>query len=276
MRKLLREPLLHFLILGAALFGMYGWLHGGVLAQRSEIVVSRDQLQSLAAQFQRVWQRPPTPQELQGLMENWVREEIFYREGMTMGLDRDDPVVRRRIGQKVEFIVDGLAPAKPTTAELQAWLDSHSADYSEEPAYSLRQIYFDPSRRGEKLDADLATAKHALELGKPASGDSTMLPATLKATSSSGIAKTFGTGFADALKALPIGTWQGPVSSGFGLHLVQVTERQEGRKASLDEVRADVERDLLHARTQEAADAFYRQLRARYIVRVDDATTVVN
>ena len=276
MRKLFREPLLHFLILGAALFGLYGWLQGGALSERSQIVVSRDQLQSLAAQFQRVWQRPPTPEELQGLMDNWVREEIFYREGMTLGLDRDDPVVRRRIGQKVEFIVDGLAPAKPTTAELQAWLDAHAGDYADDPVYSLQQLYFDPSRRGAHLDAEMASARRALELGRPAHGDDTMLPAELNAASAAEVTKTFGTGFADALEAMPLGTWQGPVRSGFGLHLVRLTARQQGRKAQLEEIRADVERDLLHARTQEAADAFYRLLRARYVVRVDVATTAAN
>ena len=100
MTRFLREPLLHFLLLGAALFGLYGWMHGSVLHQPNEIVVSRGQQQSLQAQFERVWQRPPTRGRTAGLVDNWMREEIFYREGIAMGLDRDDPVVRRRIGQK--------------------------------------------------------------------------------------------------------------------------------------------------------------------------------
>lgn len=272
MARFLREPLLHFLILGAVLFGSYGWMHNGVLKQPNEIVVSRGQLQSLQAQFERVWQRPTTAQELRGLVENWIREEIFYREGLAMGFDRDDPVVRRRIGQKVEFIVDGMIPAAPTTAELQTWLDAHPGDYASEPKHSLRQIYFDPSKHGPLLESELAAARHALELGKSVGGDATMLPEALGAAATSEVARIFGTEFADALEVLPIGIWQGPVRSGFGLHLVEVTERIDRRKATLQEVRREVERDVLHARTQEAADAFYKRLRSAYVVRIDDAT----
>jgi len=153
MRRWLREPLLHFLILGALLFGLYGWLRGGAQATPAEIVVSRGQLQSLQAQFQRTRQRAPTPEELQGMVEGWVREEIFYREGVAMGLDRDDPVVRRRVAQKLEFVVDGAAPTPPTSAELQAWLAVHADRYSIEARYTLHQIYFDVARHGASLDA---------------------------------------------------------------------------------------------------------------------------
>ena len=97
-------------------------------------------------QFERAWRRPPTAQELQGLIDGWVREEIFYREGMALGLDRNDPIVRRRIGQKVEFIVDGMTPASPSNEELQAWLDAHPERYAIESLHSLRQVYFDPDR----------------------------------------------------------------------------------------------------------------------------------
>ena len=171
MTRLLREPLLHFFLVGAVLFGVYGWLHGGLLNSPTEIVVSRGQVQSLQMQFERVWQRPATQGELQGLIDGWVREEIFYREGIAMALDRDDPIVRRRVGQKLEFILDSAAPASPTDAELQAWLDAHPDDYQIEPTYSLRQVFFDPARHGDKLDADIAAARRALESGKLVDGD---------------------------------------------------------------------------------------------------------
>ena len=269
MRRFLREPLLHFFILGAVLFALYGWLHRGLLNAPNEVIVSRGQLDSLQAQFARVWQRPATPEELQGLVDNWVREEIFYREGLAMGLDRDDPVVRRRVGQKLEFILDGMTPPAPTTEELQAWLDSHPADYVIEPTYSLRQVYFDPARHGEQLEADIAAARRTLELGRSAAGDSTMLPESLQAARAFEVARSFGSDFADALETLPIGSWQGPVRSGFGLHLVELTAREGGREATLEEVRAEVERDLLNARTQEASNAFYKRLRSNYTVRID-------
>jgi parvulin-like peptidyl-prolyl isomerase len=274
MKRLIREPLLHFLILGALLFGLYGWFNRGLSGAPNEIVVSRGQLQSLQAQFQRVWQRAPTSQELQGLVDNWVREEIFYREGLAMGLDRDDSVIRRRIGQKMEFIVDSATPAAPTEEELQAWLDAHPEEYAVEPTYSLRQIYFDPGRPKSDLEADLAAARRALDRGQSVAGDSSMLPENLSDASASEVVRTFGAYFEQELQRLQVGSWQGPVRSGFGLHFVELTARDAGRKATLAEVRAAVERDLLYSRSQEASDAFYKRLRANYTVRIDAADHV--
>lgn len=155
MRRLLREPLLHFAVLGMGLFVLYGVLRGGTGDAPDEIVVDRARLASLEAQFERVWQRAPTPAERDGLVATWVREEILYREGVAMGMDRDDPIVRRRIAQKMDFLADGQAPAEPSEAELQAWLDAHPDAYRIEPVYTLRQLYFDPGRRGERHVDDI-------------------------------------------------------------------------------------------------------------------------
>lgn len=269
MRRLLQEPLLHFLILGALLFGLYGVMRGGAPTQANEVVLSRGQLQSLQAQFQRVRQRPPTSEELRGLVETWVRDEIFYREGLAMGLDRDDPIVRRRVGQKLEFIVDGTAPTAPTSAELQAWLDAHGDKYQIEPRYTLRQVFFDVTLRGAKLDAAVAAARRALDAGKAPAGDPTLLPLALEQAKASEVSRIFGNEFADALKALPVGGWQGPLRSSFGVHLVKLSASDAGRRATLNEARAEVERDLLLARSAEARAAHYEKLRARYVVRTD-------
>jgi len=274
-RRWLREPLLHFLILGALLFGVYGWLRGGAQATPAEIVVSRGQLQSLQAQFQRTRQRAPTPEELQGMVEGWVREEIFYREGIAMGLDRDDPVVRRRVAQKLEFVVDGAAPTPPTSAELQGWLAVHADRYSIEARYTLHQIYFDVARHGASLDADVAAAHRALAAGQSPAGDPTLLPPALERIALSEVKRVFGDGFADALNSLPPGGWQGPLRSSFGLHLVKLSAIEPARRATLDEVRAQVERDVVQARTADIGAAHYKKLRARYVVRVDASGTAL-
>ncbi len=271
MRNLIREPLLHFLLLGAALFALYGWLSDGLSGAQNEVFVSRGQMRSLESQFERVWRRPPTPDELKGLIDNWVREEILYREGLVMGLDRDDPVVRRRIAQKVEFILEGAIPATPTEAELQAWLDSHSEKYSVESRYSLRQVYFDPARHGEAIAQVISRGQAALKKGRDDVGDPTMLPATMTA-SASDIARVFGNEFEIALRTLPLGAWQGPVSSGFGIHLVELQTREAGHNATLNEVRDAVTRDLMYARSEEATNASYEKVKATYNVRIDDAT----
>jgi len=270
-RRLLREPLLHFFVLGATLFALYGWLHRGALDTRSEIFVSRGQVSSLQAQFERVWQRPATADELQHLVDNWVREEIFYREGLAMGLDRDDPVVRRRVGQKVEFIIESAAPAAPTTAELQAWLDAHAADYAIDPRYSLRQVYFDPQRHGANLQRDIASARRVLTGGSNDAGDSTLLPFEMQGATQSDVERDFGVEFTAALKDLPTGRWHGPVESSFGLHLVNLSERVGAHAPPLDQVRAEVERDLLQSRTHQANAEMYERLRANYRVRVEGA-----
>ena len=270
-RRLAREPLLHFFVLGAALFALYGWVNRGALDSPTEIFVSRGQVQSLQAQFERVWQRPATSEELQYLVDNWVREEIFYREGLAMGLDRDDPIVRRRVGQKVEFIIESATPPAPTTSELQAWLDAHPGKFQREPQYSLRQMYFDPPRHGANLQRDISAARRALEAGGAIAGDSTLLPTGMQAARQDEVQRTFGPEFAASLQDMPVGSWQGPVQSSFGLHLVNLSEKVGAHAPSLDQVRAEVERDLLRSRTEQANAAMYDRLRANYRVRVEAA-----
>jgi hypothetical protein len=267
LRRVLREPLLHFFILGVALFAAYGWLNRNGFDGPNEIVVSRGQTASLQAQFERVWQRPPTEQELSGLIDNWVREEVFYREALAMGLDKDDPVVRRRLQQKVEFILDSAIPAAPTTADLQQWLEAHPDAYRIDGEYSLQQVYFDPARH-ENLQADLDAALRALNAGRAVNSDATTLPEQVSADGAE-ISRTFGAIFEASLRELPTGSWQGPVRSGFGLHLVKVAGRLPPRTPQLDEVRAAVERDLVHQRTRDSNDAFYKRLLANYTVRIE-------
>ena len=271
MRRILREPLLHFLVLGAALFGVYGWLNKSVNGP-NEIVVSHGQMESLRAQFERTWQRPPTAQEVGGLVDSWVREEILYREGLALGFDRDDPVVRRRISQKVEFLADGSASTTPTEGELEAWLRQHRSDYRVDAIYSLRQIYFDPARHRERLDVEFDAVRKRLARGDAVEGDTTMLPATLDRAPSSEVARIFGAEFTKALEDLAPGGWRGPIRSGFGLHFVEVTGTEKARDATLVEVRDAVERDLLRARSEQASKAFYEKLRSGYVVRIGDAT----
>lgn len=270
LHRLLREPLLHFLLLGALLFALYGALHPGALAAPDEIVVDRSRIESLSAQFQRAWQRPPTADELKGLVDTWVREEVFYREGMAQHLDRDDPVVRRRVVQKVTAMAEAQTSAEASPTEMQAWLDAHPDDYRLEPTYTLHQVYFDPARHGKRLDAAVAVARSALVSGaRGAPGDATMLPDALESVSSTEVARIFGNDFAAAIANLPVGEWQGPISSEFGVHLVEIQARQPGRMPALGDVRTAVLRDLLRARTDSSGEAYYQALRQRYAVRFD-------
>ncbi|MEN8162365.1 MAG: peptidylprolyl isomerase [Myxococcota bacterium] len=270
--RLLREPLFHFLLLGAALFVLYDV----VLGERDEpdrIVVDATRVEQLALGFTRVWQRPPSEAELAGLVEDFVREEVYYREALAMGLDRDDTIVRRRMRQKLEFLSEDLvALAEPGEAELEAWLAEQADDYRVEPRAALRQVYVSRERHGEAAEATAEELLARLEAGEedPAGlGDASLLPAALPLSSQREIAKHFGDEFATAVLTLEPGVWSGPVESTFGLHLVLLEAREPGRTPSLDEVRQVVERDWAAARREEANEAFYQALRERYEVTIE-------
>lgn len=266
--RLLREPLLHFLLLGAGLFVLFSVVNGPAGPAADEVVVSEARVADLAGQFQRVWQRPPTPSELSGLVDAWVREEILYREGVALGLDRDDPVLRRRIAQKMTFISEGLTE-EPTEADLRAWLEEHPDEYRIDPVYTFRQVYVAEDGAQRDPAARAADILEALAAGADpeALGDGTLLPAGLKQSTQREVARSFGSDFAEALAAAPLGAWFGPIRSGYGLHLVRVDEARPARMPTLDEARGALLRDLRHARAQQANDAFYQRLLERYDVR---------
>lgn len=271
--RFLREPLLHFFLLGALLFLLYGWLDRDSRRAPDEIVVDEARINSLTATFAKTWSRAPTAEDLQALIDAWVREEVLYREGIAIGFDRNDPIIRRRVAQKMTFVSDGVAPEIPDDQELQAWLDSHADDYAIPGRYTLSQVYFDPQQHGDNIESVLASAKEILDSGdqEERPGDATMLPGEFVDVSETEIRRTLGQQFADGLTELQSGEWQGPVVSGYGLHFVRIAEHVPGRKPSLDEVRRAVERDVLNNLSDDIDDAFYQALRDRYTVRVENS-----
>lgn len=273
MNRWLKEPLLHFMLLGALIFIAYQWA-GDPLPGEDEIVVTRGQQEHLVRTFTKTWQRPPTGQEFQGLVQDWIRQEIAYREGSAMGLDTDDTVIRRRLRQKLELLAEDVVTlAEPSEAELQAFLEANQADYRREPRYTLQQVYFSPDRRGEEAARDAEQALVLLSSGDlsldPAQlGDPLPLPHRLEGEREGAVARQFGGDFAQALATLEPGAWTGPVRSGYGLHLVRVEAVDPGRPLSLDEARAAVVRDLSHQRSQAAVDELYDRLAERYTITI--------
>lgn len=272
--KILREPLLHFLVIGAALFGAFHFADGDTSPASDEIVVSSGQIGSLAAIFSRTWQRPPTARELDALVDEHIRDEVLYRHGVAMGLDRDDAVVRRRIRQKMEFVADLAGEVEPTDAELQAFVADRSEWFRSEGRVSFEHIYFRaggagvPEGEGLKRllqDLDAGTVE-AASLGSPL-----MAGAEFHDVSKSAVVRTFGEEFATRLDETPTGRWSGMVGSAYGAHLVRVTGRVEEREPRLEEVREAARREWLHARKVAANEALYERLRANYVVTVEDA-----
>lgn len=271
-----REPLLHFLVLGVALFALEAWLRPATdLASDSQIVISKARINHLTAHFVRLSQRPPTREELDSLVEAYVREEVMVREALALGLDRDDPAIRKRLQQKLEFIAEGLlAPAAPTDAQLNAFLEAHPDRFSTPARVSFSQIYLDPMLRKAALavDAarllqilnapgsthDLATAGDRLLLLEPRYGD----------VPQDELAQQFGSAFAQALSDLAPGRWAGPMTSGYGAHLVRVDKFEPGGIPPLASVRPLVEREWANVRREELARVAYTTLRAKYKVTV--------
>ncbi len=273
--KLLREPLVHFLVLGLGLFLLFGIVGDLDDAPTGRIVVSTARVSQLTEIFTRTWQRPPTAQELEGLIEDHIREEVYYREALAMGLDRDDTIVRRRLRQKLEFFTDDLVAAvDPAEEQLETYFSEHADAFRVPSRLSFRQIYFNRDRRGKQATPDAESLLARLsgassEVDTAGLGDSLMLPGDYELVSEDEVARGFGGGFAAALADLPLGHWSGPVESGFGLHLVLIRERQPGSLPALAEVREVVEREWRNARRNEAGEAFYRSLRERYVINVE-------
>lgn len=275
MKKLLSEPLLHFLLAGMALFVLYGLIRGGESDAPRDIVITEARVEALVASFAAVWMRPPTPQEIKGLVDDYVAEEIFYREGVAMGLDQDDTVIRRRLRQKMVFISEDAAAAfEPGEEELQAFLAQHAGKFVEPSRLTFVQIYFSSDRRGDAARADAERLLAELRAGRgpadPAeASDPTLLPGDMQAASPQVIANAFGTEFVAQIEDVPVGQWSGPLQSGFGLHLVRVDERVAGAPPSFEAIRPIVLREWQAEQRTESSERFLASLRARYDIRVE-------
>ena len=275
MKKLIREPFIHFLLLGAAIFIANRLVSGRADNQPGKIVITQGQITSLVIGFSRTWQRPPTREELEGLIRDRVREEVYSREAIAMGLDRDDPIIRRRLQQKLAFVTDDVAAvAEPTNAELADYLKTHAASFGVDRRVTFSQVYLDPNRRGERLAgnaSELLTQLRQQDRDTDLSslGDPFLLEHRFLATPDAEIAKQFGEKFVAKLADVPIGQWVGPVESGYGMHLVFVEERTEGRLPELAEVRDAVQRDWANARRLESNEKFFNSLLKHYQVVVE-------
>ncbi len=276
MKKLIREPFIHFILLGTAIFLAYHFLSTRSDNQPGKIVITQGDITSIVIGFSRTWQRPPTREELDGLIRDRVREEVYYREAVAMGLDRDDPVIRRRLQQKLQFVTDDVgATAKPTDTELSEYLKTHPDAFRVDKRFTFDQVYLDPAKHGERLAQDIDSLLTQLrqyrssDLDLTSLGDTFLLEHRFQGVPTTEIAKQFGDKFATKLADVPIGHWLGPVESGYGKHLVFVEERVDGRLPELAEVRDAVQRDWTNARRLESNEKFFQSLLKHYQIVVE-------
>jgi len=275
LKRWLREPLLHFLLLGLTLFGIYSYMQRGRggFESSKQIALSLGELQQMDVYFESQWHRQPTPAEFQAMVEDKVREEVLYREGLAMGLDKDDEIVKRRMAQKMQFLAEDVAAAhEPSTAELQAWFGKNSNRFAQPSRYSFRHLYFSPDRRGKNAREDAAKALAGIS-GQPEDsqlaaslGDQFMFQNYYGDSAPEAIAKEFGPQFAVAVEKLKPGSWQGPIESGYGWHLVFVGTVIPGRIPALEEIEPDVKTAWLAEQKQQAWQKAYSEMRAKYSV----------
>ena len=273
--RLSREPLLHFLVLGAILFGLYGLFGKRNVEAPEKIVVSALRIATLGDGFARTWRRAPNEQELQGLIEDYIRDEVFYREGRATGLDRDDVVIRRRVRQKMEFLAENMP--EPGDEDLAAYLTSNPERFRVEEQITFRQVFLSFTRRANTIASDskqvasvLARADGAVDA--TALGDPFMLGEEFRGVSPSKVTSLFGDSIAKQIFVMEKGAWQGPISSSFGQHFIFISERIPGVLPPLDTVRTGVRREWANEKRLEAERKLYVSLRQRYEIVVETPT----
>jgi hypothetical protein len=273
----LGEPLLWFLVIGVGLIGAQSLFHGTPEPATSKrIRVGASEVDVLCRNWAARWKRPPSEAELRALVKDYVRQEILYREALAMGLDRDDEVIRRRMVQKLEFLTEDLAAqTEPTDAELGKWFAEHLDDYRYPERRRFSHVYFSVERRGDSTAAAATTTLGVLRHSRDAPdlstlGDSFLLDHGDKPLSREEVTGLFGAPFATTLFEVEPGTWQGPIESSYGLHLVLVSEVRAGRVPELSEIREEVLRDFRAALEKRTSDALFENLRAGYEVEIDE------
>lgn len=273
--QILREPLVHFLVLGAGIFLISNLLHNPAADKYDRIVVTSGHIEQIIENWSRTWQRPPTRQELEGLIEDYIKEEVFYREALSMGLDRNDTIVRRRLRQKAEFLSeDMMGIQEPGEEDLRKFLESHPDTFRIGTKITFSHVYFNQDRRGETIRNDAEHLRARLvngdnEVNKNELGDPFLLPHDFEMLPEDEIEKLFGHEFAGQLLKLELNSWSGPVESSYGIHLVFIHERVMGRMPGLSEVRELVQREWFAAQRSKAKETFYRKLRDRYTISVE-------
>lgn len=265
MSKLLREPLLHFLVLGVLIFVAFNYLQpeGAESTASDRVVITDADVERLAAQYEDVWLRAPTADETKTLIQNLVREEILVQEALKLGMEQDDAVIRRRLTQKMDFLLSSLAAtATPDEEELQALYSELESTLTNAGQVAFENIYL-----GEApAEADVASALELIESNGPSAdvGQATLLPARVPLSTARQIDAVFGNGFGDALLGLEPGAWIAPVRSSFGVHVVRVTEIQEATLPPLEDLRTELENEWRRRNAADFSDEFIQNLQDQY------------
>jgi len=274
MQSLLKEPLLHFLAAGALMFLLYGLIAEEPSSNSTKrIVVTSEDIQRLGDSWKEQQKRSPSNTELHALIEAFIREEIYYREALAIGLDQQDPVIRRHLMQKMEFLSRDLADlSAPDESTLLAFMQANRQRYTPDMQISFNHIYFSPKRTGMPAEVAARRTRALLsenhQIAHANAGDNFVLADAFARESKAELVRLFGESFVNDLSSVPMGSWQGPIRSNYGIHLVRVDELVIPGMPELSTVYEQVKADWAFERRTQTNELFYDQLKAHYDIEI--------
>ena len=276
--KVLREPLVQFFFIGLCIYGAYAFY--GVPDEGLEnntIIVNSERIGAFISGWESRWKRPPTKQELNGLINQFVREDILYREAVAMGLGQNDPVTRRRLAKKLEFLSKDIASLKkPVEGELERYFEDNKEEYKTPDLITFTHVFIDPNKRSDATLNDATNLLAQLQFVGPPDesisslGDRFMLQNYYSENTELDIRKQFGSGFASAVMQLEPEEWHGPVISGYGIHLVYVDALTIAPTPVFEEVQEDVMQNWLTDQQEQFNEAFFESLKSRYEIVIEN------
>ena len=268
LRRILREPLLHFLVLGALVFGIYSTFAAPETETsdtRFEVVVTQAQVDGMASRFESTWRRQPNADELRGMIDAHVRQDILVQEALALSMDENDPVIRQRLAQKMEFLVDSAASAQPSNGpELEEFFQENAADYATTELIAFEQVFLGDAPTEDVILQTIEAANAGVDI--MTLGQRTMLSSSIRLSDRGAIAQTFGADLFDAVAALETEQWQGPFQSAFGVHVIRLLEHVPSTVPDLQDVRARVEADWLRKASDDLSAALFDQMRKHYTI----------
>ena len=267
MKNLFKEPFIHFMAMGLLLFLLYSLVNESS-ESREDIVIDINDIESYTAKWEMQWKRPPTQEELANLVVQNIKQEVFYQEALKLNLDHNDEIIKRRLSQKMEFLSNDLATlAEPSGEELEVYFNENSEKYLSPYRYSLYQIVFSYDRHenpDETIVKVLEKANTATIEAMESEGDNLPFPFHYKNVDSRELSRELGSVFTDNLKSLELNNWIGPVASGFGKHLVYITDMEKPRLPDLSSVKEEVLRDFQYEKQKEMNDLIFENLKTKY------------
>jgi len=272
MKKILKEPFFHFILIGIALFFFYGMVTKQT-SSKNTILINDFDVSSIIASWEMQWKRPPTEKELQNLIAQNIKQEIFYQEALKMNLDHNDEIIKRRLSQKMQFLSNDIAAMiEPDDEDLKAYYKEHSDKYLTPPSYSLYQITFSPDKRKDNYIDALETLKqfpNATFDEMKDWGDSLPFAYYFKNVNANELGLQLGSKFPAALESQELNKWVGPIPSGFGYHLVYITEKTEPLLPDINTIKDAVLRDYEYDNQKEVNELIYKELKKKYDIEID-------